>query len=484
MQSPKRTARLWVVAGGVALAGFSLLAGRVDADVVHLKDGATIEGRAVERGGSVEVQKDLGTVTVSRKDVAWIERRPVVRDVYAARLAALPAGDAQAARRLAAWAAGEGLQPEARALLDRADQADVDARLARVAPGDAAGTYAVTRWARARGMAPALIKQILEMVIAADPDHQAAREELGHERFRGAWLSRDEVARRLAEEEARAMRQRGYVRYEGRWARPEELQLREAQKALAKERAALARDLEAVRSARAELEQLRKEVAEQFAAIQKARQEIAQERADLAARAQDVGRNAYGSAYGGAYGGAYLYPSGYAGGYYPSSYYGGYYPSGYYGGYYNAYAGAYAGTYPQTSLTVVRVDDDHRDKGKGSRSRVYGRTHGQQTVVHGIQAGFQPNRTVAHRQRTVVHGRGAVGRGRGNVVYGRGNVGHRRPPVVHRRRPSVVRHRQPTVHRAAPSNVRIRALRPNRSRGHSLNVRGAFGRGGVKQHRR
>jgi hypothetical protein len=83
-------------------------------------------------------------------------------------------------------------------------------RAAALEAGDAAGWYRLGLFAREAGL-PNKARQAFERVLAADPEHRAARRELGYERVDGRWLARHE-----------AMRQKGFVFAGGQWVLPEE----------------------------------------------------------------------------------------------------------------------------------------------------------------------------------------------------------------------------------------------------------------------
>lgn len=80
---------------------------------------------------------------------------------------------------------------------------------AKLEESDAAGWYRLGLWARERGLAGA--DEAFARVLAADPDHRAARRELGYERVGEEWVARDE-----------AMRRKGFVLADGRWMLPAE----------------------------------------------------------------------------------------------------------------------------------------------------------------------------------------------------------------------------------------------------------------------
>ncbi|HOX05047.1 MAG TPA: FMN-binding protein [Planctomycetota bacterium] len=135
---------LWAALAAIAWSGAAL------ADVVVLKSGKKIEGAAEERGDSVVLRLERGSLTFSRDDVERVDRCPPPWDVY---------------------------EEKARALK----------------PDDAAGHLALAKWCQAGGLSQRGRKE-LELVIAADPNNAEARTLLGHRLVDGKWRSPEELA--------------------------------------------------------------------------------------------------------------------------------------------------------------------------------------------------------------------------------------------------------------------------------------------------
>ncbi|HEX5137122.1 MAG TPA: HEAT repeat domain-containing protein [Planctomycetota bacterium] len=136
------------------------------ADTVILENGLEVSGAVAERDGTVEVAFGGKTRVFPRDRVKEIRKGESPVEEFARRAAALPAEDA-------------------------------------------AGWYRLGLWAREHGLATA--REALDRVVAIDPDHRAARRELGFERIDGAWVSGDD-----------AMRRKGFVLAGGRWLLPAE----------------------------------------------------------------------------------------------------------------------------------------------------------------------------------------------------------------------------------------------------------------------
>ena len=156
------TAALW----GGTLFG----TGTAAADLLVLKDGRTVEG-------VVQLRKDDALV-LSRFGTASIPHDQIVRHVKG------PSVDQQVQKHLASLAAD-----------------------------DATGRMHLARWLKKLGRtseATALARQVLER----DPEHAAAHRLLGHERFRGRWMTPDD-----------AQRARGLEKHGDRWYTPAEWKL-------------------------------------------------------------------------------------------------------------------------------------------------------------------------------------------------------------------------------------------------------------------
>jgi hypothetical protein len=93
---------------------------------------------------------------------------------------------------------------------------------AKVVATDADGLYRLALWARGSGLVPEARETFLQ-VLRVEPDHRAARKSLGYELIAGLWLRGDA-----------AKRAKGFVFRDGRWILSEELEAGN-EKALAQE---------------------------------------------------------------------------------------------------------------------------------------------------------------------------------------------------------------------------------------------------------
>lgn len=143
-------------AGLVALA----LGATAAADEVVLKNGFTLEGIVTETEDRVTVEIASGSVTVPKDQVREIRR------------------DTAAIREFE----------------DR-----------RKAASTTEEHYQLAQWASERGMKDRAEAQY-RRVIALDPGHKAARQQLGYVEHEGRWVREDEY-----------MALKGFVRHEGRW---------------------------------------------------------------------------------------------------------------------------------------------------------------------------------------------------------------------------------------------------------------------------
>jgi hypothetical protein len=148
----------------ILMAVCALAAGVASADIIVLANGQRLEGSVVsKKDGRVTFRTTSGiTTTVDADRVLAVEERPTLRDVY---------------RRMAA----------------------------KVEPDDAEGHYALALWCRDRGLRDAATAELVE-TLHADPDHAAARKDLGYVKTADGWISRED-----------AMRAKGMVQIDGRW---------------------------------------------------------------------------------------------------------------------------------------------------------------------------------------------------------------------------------------------------------------------------
>jgi hypothetical protein len=191
------------------------------ADEVHLRNGRTITGCAVVmKGEKVIVEVGSGTITLAAKDVESVKESDCPLKQYPGRLAAIKES------------------------------------------GKAADFYDLAKWCRENRISKH-VEGLLKKVIEIDPNHEAARKELGFVKHEGKWLTHDEHMASL-----------GKVKFEGRWMSPIDVELIKA-KRLAEEEKRLEAKLERERRAREESEArelARQEMMDRIAEMQRAQE--------------------------------------------------------------------------------------------------------------------------------------------------------------------------------------------------------------------
>jgi hypothetical protein len=171
------------VKGGAALVALPLLAlllaAVARADVVHLKEGGTLEGKVVaEDATTVTLDTRFGRQVLDRSRIERIEKKATAEEELAEREAKLKPGTPDEWFALAEFAGKRGLKKQRERLLDK--------------------------------------------VLALDADHEGANLARGRVRHEGKWMTpaeRDAKVRAADEAEKRA---RGLVPVDGRWVTPEE----------------------------------------------------------------------------------------------------------------------------------------------------------------------------------------------------------------------------------------------------------------------
>lgn len=161
-----------------------LLATPLAADLIILKNGGQIEGKATVNANQVHIALPNGNMVVARDTVLKIVWAVTPNEVY----------------------------QQMRSMIN---------------PNDAEGYYQLSLWCLERKL-NLQQREALQLAVAANPDHEKARKSLGFERHEGRWVSGDE-----------AMVIKGYVKYQGQWMTPgqrQDIQFDELQKQLDEER--------------------------------------------------------------------------------------------------------------------------------------------------------------------------------------------------------------------------------------------------------
>jgi len=154
------------------LAACLLLALPATADVILLKDGRRFEG-TVKKETKTEVvfTTDFGDMTFKASEVSRIERGQTKRQEFDARYKSAKTADEL--YELGVWAEENKLKSQARRAMRKARE--------------------------------------------KDPNHEGASRWLGLTKYKGQWLTEEELVEAKAREEVAEMRKRGLVQQEGRW---------------------------------------------------------------------------------------------------------------------------------------------------------------------------------------------------------------------------------------------------------------------------
>jgi hypothetical protein len=150
-------------------------------DDVKLKDGKQYTNlKLVKETPTHYTFADLDDkkITIAKDQVDTYEKKPTVRDVLKDRLKGVDAKNAEGLWELAGWAKAQGL------------------------PKDE--------------------KEVLEMVIKADPEHAQARAALDHVKYEGAWVPKKDLAAKLDAAKGEQLKGLGYKLEGGKWVSPGE----------------------------------------------------------------------------------------------------------------------------------------------------------------------------------------------------------------------------------------------------------------------
>ncbi len=154
----------------LGILAFVAVAAVASADTITFKDGRTLEGKIVsDDGETVTFKTRFGTQSVSRRDIAKLERGLTLLDEYKKRKEALKKDDLDSRLELAEWCRSNKLMTE--------------------------------------------MKEVYRTVLAIDPNHPIANRELGRVQVNGVWYATSELDK-VKEAENLA---RGLVKYKGEW---------------------------------------------------------------------------------------------------------------------------------------------------------------------------------------------------------------------------------------------------------------------------
>lgn len=158
------------------LMSLALLAGPAHADIIHYKDGRSVQGRILERSAThITVDTEFGKLKIALSKIERIEERITPAE-------------------------------------------ELSARRERIADDDAAALFELALWARDQELDKPF-RELLREVIAASPGHPLANELLGRVKIDGRWMDPEDVAAYIVANAAEKLEQ-GFVFHEGQW-RPE-----------------------------------------------------------------------------------------------------------------------------------------------------------------------------------------------------------------------------------------------------------------------
>ena len=140
------------LAAGAGLA-LLLAAGAAPADVVYLKNGKQFEGAVEDKGDTVLLRLERGSLAFAKEDIERIESKPVPWTIY-----------------------------------------EEKAKLLK--PDDLAGHLELAKWCRLNNLSQRMQKE-LELVLRLDPENGEARKLLGHQKVDGKWLTAEEYQAHL-----------------------------------------------------------------------------------------------------------------------------------------------------------------------------------------------------------------------------------------------------------------------------------------------
>lgn len=162
----------------LALTGPFLAAGITSADVIHLRNGRTLEGQVVGKTKThIRLRVAGGQLKLPRQQVARVEvRRPAGED-YAVRARATDMENYREVSKLADWASSRGLGAQARQLRGLARGLQLEQRIARAKRGNKSSAYYDTyAWAKSRGFSPEIQLYLLGELLERWPEHPAGKQ--------------------------------------------------------------------------------------------------------------------------------------------------------------------------------------------------------------------------------------------------------------------------------------------------------------------
>lgn len=163
----------------LTLAAALLLAlpGLARADLIHLTNGRTLEGKVVSSTPThIRLRVAGGQFQLPRHRIQRVEKRRPASEDYAERARKTDMEDPGQVKKLADWASARNLGAQARQLRDLARGLKLEKRIARAKAGNKASAYYDTyAWAKVQGFSPQIQRYLLTELLDRWPEHRAAQ---------------------------------------------------------------------------------------------------------------------------------------------------------------------------------------------------------------------------------------------------------------------------------------------------------------------
>jgi hypothetical protein len=179
---------------------FLALTALAHADVIHLNNGRTMEGKVLKaHRGMVTLKVPGGTLVIPQSTVKRIEKRKTPQEEYGERARRTDMTNPRALDTLAHWASSRGLGEQAQNLRAQARGIRLQQRVDGVRDSRFAQDYLeVFRWAKGQGYSKEVQRWLLDKALELEPEHPGAAGALSR-------IVQAEEARALAKREREAI---------------------------------------------------------------------------------------------------------------------------------------------------------------------------------------------------------------------------------------------------------------------------------------
>jgi hypothetical protein len=163
------------------------------ADVIHLKNGRTMEGQVLKtKKGMIHLKVPGGRLTIPASTVKKVEKRRTPQEEYGEKVQRTNMSSPSALRKLASWASRRGLGEQAIQLRNQAKGLELEARVAAVRSAKGAGPFLdLYHWAQDQRHSKQVLRWLLEKALERDPTHGPSQIAL-----QGMNAAEDRLARR------------------------------------------------------------------------------------------------------------------------------------------------------------------------------------------------------------------------------------------------------------------------------------------------